>query len=1003
MFTGDAPRSDAARFFALQVIDSRLAGMGPHETKFVRDNLFPHLQKTVDPSSASSLEPAHMRNKLAQTLAYLFVVTYVSEWPSYLDDVTALMESPVSAVGNASAVDMYLRILRTIHEEIGDNLIIRTPEETKRNNVLKDLVRERGVTKLAASWMSILDYYSSSNADNVTEGLRNDIVEGVLRVIGGWVSWIDISLIVNPPYLTLVFNQLTNNRRRLAACDTLYEIISKKMKPSHKLELIALLNLTTVLAQLPSSWSDIEFDERVAKLSNIVGLELVHIADGTTTLTSGAPCTQEEMDRAEQLLIDLMPTIFGFLSNEYDDTTVQVLQCLSDYLQFIRREAKKEKAKIDVSKLAKNTYGQVVNFPADSTFVNQQRREILTVMLKKIILKMEYDTTTDWSGGEDESESEFLELRSKLKILQDQIGSIDCDLFIDGMAQIITGILESTTKRWQEVELGLYELSCFGESIKNGTFPVVRGVESRASQVFYELFVKMVGSNVIAIDHPSIQLWYMELINKHSSLFTSQRPELLTKALEVFVSRLGVHNPNKKVQVRSWYLFFRFLRAVRRFVGDIADTVFTSISPLLVVRAEVPRLDDHGSEMSADAASGDGTFDQQLFLFELCGMLFSLSAEDNGQRLTQQLLQSVYSDIERCLQLGSQDPQASLQVHHDLMVLGTFARGFDDVTTGDGQIAKNSKRKCMQELKSSTQVILVVLERMCKIEIIRDSVRFAFSRLIPLLGVEILGQVSTLISVLLTECKTHEFGDFLGFLSQLIHSFKTESGVFEMFGSLMTPLVEKVFICLSDDKNDETDSGTDAVILKKELKRSYLQFVFNVLNNGFGAVFLMDSNRGAFQAVMESVFHYSGDMSDTMTQKLAIVTLNKMMTIWGTGEVVNDPTSPAMDVFGKGMKVPGFGGQSIIEQYSQACWTLPGKPGFDVKDAQIRLILGELASLQKAIYDQQGPSYTSYLCDLYLPGLGLPRDLAQEYVSQLSQLKSKEFKKFFVEFITRLS
>ncbi|ANB11334.1 Los1p [Sugiyamaella lignohabitans] len=970
------------------------------------------------------LEPFHMRNKLAQTMAYLFITSYANEWPSFFDDLLGIAINPIS---NARGVDMYLRILKVIHEEIGDHLILRTPEETKRNNVLKDLVRERAMTKLASSWMNILEYYSNNdpatNNDNNTtsnsindnnnsinsiginstnnnsninskENLYDSILTSALNVIGGWVSWIEITLIVNPPYLSLIFNQLGRPSQRLAACDALAEIIAKKMQPSHKLELIGLLNLTTVLAELNKTSkgsTDPEFEERVAKLSNIVGLELVHIADGTTTVTSGAACSQQDMDKAEQLMVDLLPTILEFLSNEYDDTSVQVLPCLNEYLQFIRREAKKERS----------TAGGT-----DSS-LSTQRLEIVSVMLRKIILKMEYDDSTEWSGGEDESEGEFLELRGKLKVLQDQIAGIDADLFTDGMASIINTCLESANnKKWQEVELGLYELSAFGDSIRNGSIK-----SSRAEQTFFDLFSKMVHSDVVTINHPSIQLWYMELINRHSKFFTPQQPQLLSKALEVFVSPLGVHNPNIKVRVRSWYLFHRFLKTVKSLVGDISQQVFSSLAPLLVVRAELPSS-DNDSEMSADSAS-DSVFDAQLYLFELLGLLFA-NADDNQARTpTQQLLQAIYSDIERCLSSSNgtdsspEQQQLILQVHHNLMVLGTFARGFDDVTISGGPVGRSASKPSIQELKGSTQVILVVLERLSKFQIIRDSARFAFSRLIPLLGTQILGEISTLIGALLNESKQEEFGDFLSFLGQLVHSYRQEDGVFEMFGSLAPPLIEKVFVFLNSDKSStggELDGSTDAFILKRDLRRQYLQFVFNVLNNGFGAIFLVGNNGSTtFGAVMESLFHYAGDLTDPNAEKLAIASLGKMMTIWGTGEIRADTTTPTVKAFAEGMKVPVFSdGQTILEQYSQACWTLPSKSGYDSKDAQIRLVLGELATLQKIVFEQKKDVYSSFLAG-YLSRLGLPQNICQEYLTQLAQLKPKEFKKYFTDLVVRMS
>lgn len=979
--------------------------MSYDELQLVRQHLFSHVQKLSQFND--TVELPHIRNKLSQSLAFLFVLSYAESWPSFFDDFLGLGRSSESLVGNAMGIDMYLRVLLVIHEEIGDNLIIRDVEQTKRNNGLKDLVRARAVNQLADSWMSILEHYSRStksesdqsstspsttttaigtannNNSATNTSLINEILGSVLRVIGGWVSWIDIGLIVRPAFLNLIFGQLANPKQRLAACDCLVEIISKKMKPSEKLELIGLLNLTTVLSQLPT-WSDLEFDERVAKLANVVGLELVHICDGSTTQASGAACSPDEIAKSERLLIDLFPTIFNFLSNEYDDTSLQVIPCLSDYVQFIRKEVRgAAKSNSDIS-----------------NFLGQERTSILFMMLNKVIIKSKYDSTSDWSGGQEESESEFLDLRAKLKVLQDQIASIDMQLYVQGISTVIKHSLDSPTnnnKTWQDVELGLYEISVFTDTLRNGTVVTTRGMHQDAQNVLYDVFAKMITSDVVAINHPSIQLWYMELVNKLSGLFKGAQPELLNKVLQVFVSSLGVHNSNRKVQVRSWYLFFRFLKTVHGFVGDIGETVLNSITDLLNIKAEIITKNDDDSELSGDEASESGSFDSQLYLFELCGILFGLAEDNHGLDLTRRLLQPIYSDIETHLSSDPQDQVKILQIHHDIMAIGTFARGFDDLNRPNIQ-----NLKAIVEFKNSAEAILVVLERLPLVEIIRDAARFAFARLIPLLKVDLLPHLSRLINTLLTQSKKEEFVDFLSFLGQLIHSFKNESGVFEMFMSLLSPLVERVFMILNQVDENASSGSTDAVVLRRELRRSYLQFLFNVLNNGMGAIFLSDQNRDAFVSVIQSVFNYASDFDDQQTQKAAITCLNKMLATWGEGKV--KPEIAGTLVFGEGQPVSWFNETFIFEQYSRLCWELPGKPGFNSKDAQVRLVLSDVAGLQRALFDLKGTGYVNYLADQYFPMIGLPQVLAEEYLQNLSQTKEgKQFKKFYIDFISRIS
>ena len=89
-------------------------------------------------------------------------------------------------------------------------------------------------------------------------------------------AWIDINLIVNDPYMTLIYRFLSRPGLRTAAADALVNIVSKKMGAVDKLSLIAFLNLADILSSFRSE-TDVDFSENVARLVNAQGLELTRI------------------------------------------------------------------------------------------------------------------------------------------------------------------------------------------------------------------------------------------------------------------------------------------------------------------------------------------------------------------------------------------------------------------------------------------------------------------------------------------------------------------------------------------------------------------------------------------------------------------------------------------------------------------------------------------------------------------------------------------------------
>ena len=90
------------------------------------------------------------------------------------------------------------------------------------------------------------------------------------------IAWIDITLIVNDEYMTLIYRFLGHPALRTAASETLANIVSKKMSSGDKLEMITFLNLTQVVNSLDAD-QDVEFAEAMARLVNAQGLELTRI------------------------------------------------------------------------------------------------------------------------------------------------------------------------------------------------------------------------------------------------------------------------------------------------------------------------------------------------------------------------------------------------------------------------------------------------------------------------------------------------------------------------------------------------------------------------------------------------------------------------------------------------------------------------------------------------------------------------------------------------------
>jgi exportin-T len=279
-------------------------------------------------------------------------------------------------------------------------------------------------------------------------------------------------------------------------------------------------------------------------------------------------------------------------------------------------------------------------------------------------------------------------------------------------------------------------------------------------------------SDVADHPHPVIKLKSMEIFMRHSAFF-EVHTGFIPQALEGF--NKCIHDDHIRVKTRSWYLFHRFVKSLRQHMGGVAETILGAMGDLLVIRAELPEEQNEADEMSESQQSEDTKFESQLYLFEAVGCMCSvpsLPAEKQAV-LVKSVATPLFSDIEHSLPAAEAgDARATLQIHHDIMALGTMGKGFSDWVAGS-----RPDKTCVPEVASEfgrvTEAILVALERLSGFAVVREAARFSFARIVGVLGSSILPSLPRWILGLLAKNSTREeFCMFLKLLNQLIHSFK---------------------------------------------------------------------------------------------------------------------------------------------------------------------------------------------------------------------------------------
>ncbi|KAL8705777.1 MAG: hypothetical protein Q9201_001123 [Fulgogasparrea decipioides] len=981
LFVREPRCSEIVRHTALDIVSNgiRSGRLDNQALNFLRENLLAYAQSTygtVDLGQAS-VDSHHLQNKVAQTFTYLFVSLYPTEWLSFFGDLLNLtISSNSSTRDNAKGIIFFLRVLIQIHDEIADVFLVRTSNERRKSNELKDLIRERDAKAIAASWQEILSQWRAKDTR---------VSDLCLTVIGRWVSWTDISLIVTQTLrdllLELVISPIPQDNSpvslREAALTTFREILQKKMSSDYKLELIDFLKIREVVEHLiaspaladlrATSQYDTDLAESVAQLTNHSLSDIVRALESSE---EQSPVTMQGVSQLKTFL----PLVLRFFSDEYDEICSTVIPCLSDLLTLFRRKEK------------------------SSAVIHEQSTAMLGPVLDAVVAKMRYDETSSW-GNEDAQtdEAEFQELRKRLHVLQQAVAAVNETLYQDKISNVVITTFDNYQRDgprvdWRDLDLALHEMFLFGElGLKSGGMYSKTKPISPAAERLVAMMFKLVECDIASSVHPAVQLQYMEICVRYYHFFDAN-PQFISAILERFI--LFVHHDHIKVQTRSWYLFLRFVKFVRHHVGDIAQTVIQALSDLLPIKAEIPDEVSDNSDMSSEEnqQTPSARFDSQLHLYEAIGCICSARgvSTENQVLYIRTVINPLFSDLELHLGLAKNgDELAVMQVHHLVMALGTLARGFSDwIPASMTSSAPQPASAVSEEFSRTSEAILLALESVnANTDVIRAAARFSFSRLVSVLGSRILPQLPRWIDGLLSRTSSKdEMALFLRLLDQVLHGFKTE--IYDILNTLLTPLLQRIYTGMA-----EPATGTDDEIQLAELKREYLCFLMVILNNNLEAVLVSEANQAGFANVISTIELLAKDASDFPTAKLAFTVLTYMVNAWGGPDVqVNNPNPQPT--------LPGFD-RFMIERFSPLCWALPSQPNFEAKDAQGKQVMGEAAGLQMAIFTKTGEGYLSHLRNTELSGMGMDARTVDEYLRALSSSDVKAFKQYFQGLVQR--
>ncbi|XP_065829069.1 exportin-T-like [Oscarella lobularis] len=803
------------QFFLLQVLEHHVRARHARESEEAQARLRDFFLSWIR-RQESSKERLIVR-KFSQLCSLVLVCDYPEKWPTFFTDLIECLSLGISSI------EIYLRILLAISEEVADKDIPRTREELERNTLIKDTMRLQCIPQLVDSWLQIL---------STTEQSNHELTCLCLEAIGTYVAWIDINLIVNDTIVGLLLKYMRVETLRESAADCLHEIIRKGMDPIAKTKLIeSIMKLLENSGFYPPPEGEgIEFVAKLSKLLNGIGQGLV--ANWTKVVRSGEEEPAAHAEAADEILSAIeskLPLLYRFLGDEDDD----VSQCVLGFAQ---------------------AYVAILKHSGD---LAQRCRSHVSNILSIAIKKLRYDESYDFDS-EGEDEAMFMEYRKQLKLLFDSLVLLDPELCLLTIRDYVARVFENIeTCPFEDTEVALRLVYMLGDTLPGPHF----GMDCKYP-LLKSLTRMVISSQVSYHSHYAVVELFFETVVRYEKYFNHDA-EHLPLVLSAFLDNRGLRHPHARLRSRCSYLFSRFVKTVRVHLASYAHEILKRMQDLLIVEV---------------AGHSLVSMEDQLFLYEAAGALIISSGSEPKKQLEMMkslvapVLAKVESSIRDLCAIEDEAKQNHLaQFINHLILLGLrTSKAF----TAHQTVQQCGSTECFTEVLT---VCLKVLNVPVHREMLHSAVRQLLHRMVVCLGEDILPYVPLAVSHLLKDCGERDLQEFIPFINQLVARFKAQ--VQPIVNEIFMPIVRGIFNFLGAL---EEESDPNIVREKEALQKCYFSFIgCIVVNNQFQVI--ADQQPEHTQEILLTLVHGALDFPEPSTQKYCFSCLKKLVEVWGGG------------------------------------------------------------------------------------------------------------------------
>lgn len=914
-------------FFAFQVIEENVGRVCESELFRLKNEILMFIEEELTKKKNYSM---HLRNKVTHILGKMFCHMYLGCDSMFLKDIVSRFTS--SEVG----VDYCIKIMIAIHFEIGDKHRNENGEILERNRLIKDRMRAQDMDDMVSFWYRVLTNFSDNN----------DIISNTLKVIGYYVEWMDICLFVRKDFIYSIRLYIKKPNTRNSAFLALRELISKKMKPVPKMQLLSFFSFNSTIDFTETDLNDEIYLECLSKFKSQHGLELLKLLENNKE--------KELLDELNAQLQKLWDIILRLYDNYSENVYQSVFSFIKNFLTLCKK-----------------------NIEIYST-------DLIMTLLNKTMMMMKV------KNDDFDSYSSFCDSKRKeLILIQNKISVLIPDLYLDQLITLIENSLFQNTDSadWKKLELGLIQLNNYIDSLKNNILNLKKNefINNKYFLILKTFLTQLLESDsLLFLNNKINQILFFNLITSDLKFLKTifNQSEYQNKILSLLISSYGLFSTDYDIKYKTAILTLKFIKTFKNELnfGAFGESLILKLQPMLKIDSKTLNQDSNSETNTNDF------FAFQLCLYEIVGIITTYLPQKLN--VVDSLFQMNFNDLEICIKtnsdnMGTQNNAAHIK--YLLMTLGTFLKGINENLTNEFKILLQEK------INYFSEIVLFTLKTFLNCKIVRNSLIFAFSKIILISNKGFSEFFSTILSTDFLELD--EITSLFGLLTHTVYQSKTDPSIYFLLNSIMSPLIINTFQTI--DKFQSDLSSTDIKIQHDNLKKAFGNFVASLISNHVSSLLISNENKELFPRILNNLFIYSTQISDFQIAKLSMSTLiNVVIYFDNHGSLLDNK-----DIYSS-LSAPVDGINDFLSKnITKLVFDLSFSNIYSTSDIHGLENLYELMSiLIKKFYEKNKSNYSSYLYSA-LVNMGMNQDLFNNFLYNLELLDENSFKSYFIKHV----